>query len=103
MKPSIKEMQERIYCEISETNGNINWVSFYDTEQEYECQFDLELEELEEAREMVETRNDNEYDWRSWEDKVIANHYDEIEEIEEEEEIEEVFLRDWELSILRNR
>lgn len=34
MKPTIKEMQERIYCEMSETNGEINWVSFYDTEEE---------------------------------------------------------------------
>lgn len=86
MKPTIKEMQKRIYSEISETNGNLNWVSFYDTDEEYECQFDLTLEELEEAREMVETRNHNEYDWRSWEDKVIANHYDDIEKIEAEEE-----------------
>lgn len=49
MKPTTKEMQERIYSEISETNGNLNWVSFYDTEEEYECQFDLTLEEIEEA------------------------------------------------------
>lgn len=49
MKPTIKEMQEKIYSEISETNGNLNWVSFYDTEEEYECQFDLTLEEIEEA------------------------------------------------------
>lgn len=110
MKPSIKEMQERIYCEISETNGNINWVSFYDTEEEYECQFDFTLEEIEEAKEIVakhyeyDRREEETYEyWLAWENKVIENHYNEIKEIEEEEEIEEVFLRDWELSILRNR
>lgn len=104
MKPTIKEMQERIYCEISETNGTINWVSFYDTEDEYECRFafpnDFTSEEIEEVETLVATGNNNEYDWRNWEDKVIENHYNEIEEIEEEEE---VFLRNWELSILRNR
>lgn len=86
MKPTIKEMQERIYSEISETNGNLNWVSFYDTEEEYECQWELTLEEIEEARTYVATRNQNEEDWWHWENKVIANHYDDIEKIEAEEE-----------------
>lgn len=86
MKPTIKEMQERIYSEISETNGSLNWVSFYDTEEEYECQFDLTLEEIEAARELVAKRNQNEYDWVEWQNKVIENHYDDIEKIEAEEE-----------------
>lgn len=90
MKPSIKEMQERIYCEISETNGNINWISFYDTEEEYECQFDFTLEEIEEAEGIIaKYYKDGESvveDWLAWENKVIENHYDDIVEIEEEEE-----------------
>lgn len=86
MKPTIKEMQERVYSEISETNGNLNWVSFYDTEEEYECQWELTLEELEEVRLLVATRNQNEEDWWRWENKVIANHYDDIEKIGAEEE-----------------
>lgn len=86
MKPTIKEMQERIYSEISETNGHLNWVSFYDTEEEYECQWELTLEELEEVRSLVATRNQNEEDWWRWENKVIENHYDDIEKIEAEEE-----------------
>lgn len=84
MKPTIKEFQERIYCEISEINGSLNWVSFYDTDEEYECQFDLTLEEIEEARELLAKRNQNDYDWVEWENKVIENHYDDIEKIEAE-------------------
>lgn len=97
MKPTIKEMQERIYCEMSETNGEINWVSFYDTEEEYECQFffpnDFTLEEIEEAREITEkcyyedVSEKAAYEaWLAWENKVIENHYDDIVKIEEEEE-----------------
>ena len=90
MKPTIKEMQERIYCETSATNGNLNWVSFYDTEEEYECQFDFTLEEMEEARQIsAKYYEDGESvyeDWLAWENKVIENHYDDIVEMEEEEE-----------------
>lgn len=78
MKPTIKEFQERIYFEIAEVYGSINWVSFYDTDEEYECQFDLTLEEIEEARELVAKRNQNDYDWVEWKNKVIENHYDDI-------------------------